>query len=201
MFCTFECDNALLVLFELTAVSPDDLQELDYVLIRVRLGVGICALDLAFQIRRALAQDEGVCALLVFFKEGLPLLCLGDILLPQKHFSRVDGIAGRGRRWIRGDHDRGQTHVPDCLRDLRPPFVLLLDVVRDRVHRFLILGRIFCVANVKGVGFEPHHLRDKLSPRGRSAPRGPSSWMLPFDFGLRVRHVLQLRRPARSARF
>ena len=51
MFCAFERDNALLVLLELTAVPPDDLQELDYVLVRVRSGVGICALDLTFQIR------------------------------------------------------------------------------------------------------------------------------------------------------
>ncbi len=91
MFCAFEHNNALLVLFELTPVPPNDLQELDYVLIHVRLGVGICALDLAFQISRALAQDEGVRALLVLFEEGLPLLRLGDICC---HRNTSPGLMG-----------------------------------------------------------------------------------------------------------
>ena len=43
----FECDDTLLVLLELAAVPSDDLQELDHVLIHIRLCVGICALDLA----------------------------------------------------------------------------------------------------------------------------------------------------------
>ncbi len=102
MFCAFERLRALLVLVKLAAVSPDDLQELDHVLVAICLGVGVCALDLALEIQRALTQDEGVCALLVFFEEGLPLLCLGDVLLPQKHFSWVDGTAGRGWCWVCG---------------------------------------------------------------------------------------------------
>ena len=90
-------------------------------MIFICLGVGVCALELALEIRRALAQDKGIRALLVFFEEGLPLLHLGDVLLPQKHFSRVDGTTGGGWCWVQGDRDRGQTHIPDCLRDLGPP--------------------------------------------------------------------------------
>ena len=62
-------------------------------------------------------------------------------------------------------------------------------MVRDRVHRFLILGRILCVANVEGVGLEPRYLRDKFFSRRCSASRGPSIWTLPFNLGFSVRHV------------
>ena len=74
----------------------------------------------------------------------------------------------------------------NSLRDLWPPFVFLLDVVRDCVHRFLILGRILCVADVEGVGFEPHYLQDKLFSRRCSASPGPSSWT---NLGFSIRHV------------
>ena len=67
MFCALKRVRALLVLLELATVSPDDLQELDHVLVAICLGVGVCALDLAFEVRRALAQDKGVHALCVFF--------------------------------------------------------------------------------------------------------------------------------------
>ena len=82
MLRVLERVRALLVFVEPAAVSSDDDQELHHVLVLIGLGVGVRALDLAVKLGRALTQYERVSALRVFFEERLPLLRLGDVLLP-----------------------------------------------------------------------------------------------------------------------
>ena len=149
MLRALECVGALLVVVEPAAVAPDNDQQLDHVLVTVGSCVCVGTLNLAVELRRALPQDKGIRALRVLFEERLPLLCLCDVLLPQEYLPRVDGVGCR----VRGDRDRRQMQVSDCLGDLWSPFILLLDVVRDGVHRLLVLGRVFRVADVEGVAF------------------------------------------------
>ncbi len=91
---------------------------------------------------------------LVLFKLEYLLLGGSDIVLPEVHLSSIN--ITRPRRWSRASPDcqDREAEFPDCLCDVWPAFILLLDVVGNGVHRFLVLGCVFWVSNVEGVTFE-----------------------------------------------
>ena len=90
MLCAFECVATLLVVVESAAVTSDDHQQLDNVLVSIGLDVPIRSLDLAVELRQALSENDGIHILLVLNEQGTSLLGFLDILLPEEHITWVD---------------------------------------------------------------------------------------------------------------
>jgi hypothetical protein len=154
MLCLIERPRALLMVVKVAAVPADDQEELHNILFGISLCICSGSLELALQVRRALPNDKCVWVLLILLELEYLLLGGSDILLPEVHLSIINITHSRHWRWVFPDCQDWEAQLPDCLCNVRPAFILLLDVVGNGVHRSLALGRVFCVANVKGVTFE-----------------------------------------------
>jgi hypothetical protein len=139
---------------EVASVPADDQEELHDVLFGISLRVCSGSLELALEVGQALPNDERIHALLVILELEYLLLGSSDVLLPEVHLSGIDITCSRCWRWVFPDCQDWEAQLPDCLCPVRPAFILPLDVVGNNVHHFLVLGRIFCISNVKSVTFE-----------------------------------------------
>jgi hypothetical protein len=148
MLCLLESPCALLMVIEVAAVPMDDQEELHGILLLISLHVSFGSWELDLQVGQALPNDKHLHVLLVLLKLDNLLLSSVFFLLPEVHLSSIDITCSRRWRQVSPDCQDQEAQYPDCLCNVRPTFILPLDVVGNGIHRFLILGCLFHVSNV-----------------------------------------------------
>jgi hypothetical protein len=149
-----ESARALLVVLKAAAVPSDDKKELHNVLISLGLHKHGGTLELAVKIGRALPDDERMRALLVLLELDDLLLYRGNVLLPDIYFPTVDSGLPSLCLWLPWYLKSWKAQRLDCLRNVRPTFILPLLWLAMASNFLLVFGHLFHVSNVKGVVFQ-----------------------------------------------